>query len=107
MRQPAYAGCEIRAVGELPHTDFVMDRIFWIGVYPGLTRPMLDHIGGTITGFVADRPSASHRVRCECRCFPARLRGYPQAEIALPPHRGSGEQKTFQVAGLGYCGAFH
>ena len=55
MRQPAYAGCEMRAVGELPNTDFVMDRVFWVGVYPGLTRPMLDHIVGTITAFVAGK----------------------------------------------------
>jgi len=51
-RQPAYAGCELRAVGKLSHTDFVMDRIFWVGVYPGLTRPMLDHIVATIRKFV-------------------------------------------------------
>jgi CDP-6-deoxy-D-xylo-4-hexulose-3-dehydrase len=52
LRQPAYAGCELRAVGKLSHTDFVMDRIFWVGVYPGLTRPMLDHIVATIRKFV-------------------------------------------------------
>ena len=52
MRQPAYAGCELRAVGDLPNTDFVMDSAFWVGVYPGLTRPMLDFVAETITGFV-------------------------------------------------------
>jgi CDP-6-deoxy-D-xylo-4-hexulose-3-dehydrase len=53
LRQPAYEGCEHRAVGELPNTDFVMNSVFWIGVYPGLTRPMLDFVVGAISGFVS------------------------------------------------------
>jgi CDP-6-deoxy-D-xylo-4-hexulose-3-dehydrase len=44
LRQPAYEGCQSRAVGDLPNTDFVMNNVFWIGVYPGLTRPMLDFV---------------------------------------------------------------
>jgi len=52
LRQPAYANCELRTVGELPNTDFVMDRVFWVGVYPGLSQPMLDHIVSTIRDFV-------------------------------------------------------
>jgi CDP-6-deoxy-D-xylo-4-hexulose-3-dehydrase len=43
-RQPAYEGWEYRVSGELTNTDFVMDRVFWIGVYPGLTVEMLDFI---------------------------------------------------------------
>jgi len=52
LRQPAYAGCELRAVGTLPNTDFVMNNVFWVGVYPGLSQPMLDHIIITIREFV-------------------------------------------------------
>jgi CDP-6-deoxy-D-xylo-4-hexulose-3-dehydrase len=40
-------------VGELPNSDFVMNRVFWIGVYPGLTREMLDFMVKTATEFVA------------------------------------------------------
>jgi CDP-6-deoxy-D-xylo-4-hexulose-3-dehydrase len=39
-------------VGDLPNTDFVMSNVFWIGVYPGLTKQMLDFVARTITEFV-------------------------------------------------------
>jgi len=57
LRQPAYEGCYYRAVGSLPNTDFVMNNVFWIGVYPGLTRPMLDFVAGTITDFATNSTS--------------------------------------------------
>jgi len=53
LRQPAYEACEYRAVGELPNTDFVMNNVFWIGVYPGLTSPMLDFVADTISNFAS------------------------------------------------------
>jgi CDP-6-deoxy-D-xylo-4-hexulose-3-dehydrase len=52
LRQPAYEGREYRVVGELKNTDFVMNQVFWIGVYPGLTREMLDFMVKTATEFV-------------------------------------------------------
>lgn len=51
-RQPAYQGRRYRIVGNLPNSDFVMNNVFWIGVYPGLTLPMLDFVATTITDFV-------------------------------------------------------
>ena len=51
LRQPAYEGCEYRVIGDLPNTDFVMNNVFWIGVYPGLTTTMLDFVVGTIHRF--------------------------------------------------------
>lgn len=53
LRQSAYDGCEYRAVGNLPNTDFVMNNVFWIGVYPGLTTEMLDYVSQSIFAFVA------------------------------------------------------
>ncbi|MGI4756713.1 MAG: lipopolysaccharide biosynthesis protein RfbH [Janthinobacterium lividum] len=47
-RQPAYKDSEYRVVGELVNTDFVMNQVFWIGVFPGLTKEMLDHIVDTM-----------------------------------------------------------
>jgi len=54
LRQPAYEGCEYRVIGNLPNTDYVMNNVFWIGVYPGLTKPMLDYVAETIIHFVAE-----------------------------------------------------
>jgi len=55
LRQPAYEGCEYRVVGELKNTDFVMNSVFWIGVYPGLTTEMLDYVVESIRGFVREQ----------------------------------------------------
>jgi CDP-6-deoxy-D-xylo-4-hexulose-3-dehydrase len=53
LRQPAYEGCEYRAVGDLRNTEFVMNNVFWIGVFPGLTKPMLDFVSSTIVDFAS------------------------------------------------------
>ena len=52
MKQPAYRNVDFRVVGDLTNTDIVMRRTFWVGVYPGLTEPMLDYIADSITEFV-------------------------------------------------------
>jgi CDP-6-deoxy-D-xylo-4-hexulose-3-dehydrase len=44
IRQPAYRGQNYRVIGDLKKSDEVMHNVFWIGVYPGLTRPMLDYV---------------------------------------------------------------
>ncbi len=37
-------GGSFRTVGELSNTDTIMSRSFWVGVYPGMTDPMLIYI---------------------------------------------------------------
>lgn len=49
IRQPAYREQNYRVVGDLARSDEVMHRVFWIGVYPGLTQPMLDYVAETLT----------------------------------------------------------
>jgi CDP-6-deoxy-D-xylo-4-hexulose-3-dehydrase len=51
-KQPAYQGRRFRVAGSLLNTDFVMNNVFWIGVFPGLTKSMLDYVAETIAGFV-------------------------------------------------------
>ena len=33
-----------RVVGELTNTDKIMEKTFWIGVYPGMTDEKLDYM---------------------------------------------------------------
>ncbi len=35
---------KFRAVGDLPHTDTVMNDTFWIGVYPGLGPAQIEYV---------------------------------------------------------------
>ncbi len=51
-RQPAYAAVPYRQVGDLAQSDFVMERVFWVGVYPGLTEEMLAYIAESLHTFV-------------------------------------------------------
>jgi CDP-6-deoxy-D-xylo-4-hexulose-3-dehydrase len=44
LRQPAYRGIPCRVIGDLANADRVMNQTFWIGVYPGLTSPMMDFV---------------------------------------------------------------
>ncbi|MBK9926884.1 MAG: lipopolysaccharide biosynthesis protein RfbH [Anaerolineales bacterium] len=44
IRQPAYREKNYRVVGDLAKADEVMNRVFWIGVYPGLDQSMLDYV---------------------------------------------------------------
>ena len=59
LRQPAYQGIAHRVVGELAHTDFVMERTFWIGVYPALTDRMIDYVLECFEEFVRCDHAAS------------------------------------------------
>jgi CDP-6-deoxy-D-xylo-4-hexulose-3-dehydrase len=51
VRQPAYKGLKYRVVGELSNSDRVMQSVFWVGVFPGLTEEMLAYMASTIRAF--------------------------------------------------------
>jgi CDP-6-deoxy-D-xylo-4-hexulose-3-dehydrase len=55
VRQPAYRDIAYRVAGSLENTDQVADRLFWIGVYPGLTPQMLDYVVDSIHTIIAER----------------------------------------------------
>ena len=44
IRQPAYNESKYRIAAPLVHTDFVMNNVFWIGVYPGIRQSMTDYV---------------------------------------------------------------
>ena len=50
-RQPYMKGRNFRIAGELTNTDIVMNDTFWIGVYPGLSKDMLDFVIGKLEAF--------------------------------------------------------
>jgi CDP-6-deoxy-D-xylo-4-hexulose-3-dehydrase len=47
LRQPAYHDIKRRVIGDLRNTDFVMNNVFWIGLYPGITQAMIDYMAET------------------------------------------------------------
>lgn len=51
LRQPAYLNVPHRVIGDLKNSDFVMNQVFWIGVYPGLDGEMLSYMTSTIRAF--------------------------------------------------------
>jgi CDP-6-deoxy-D-xylo-4-hexulose-3-dehydrase len=44
LRQPAYLQAPHRRVGDLPVADFIMNNVFWVGVYPGLRAEQVDYM---------------------------------------------------------------
>jgi CDP-6-deoxy-D-xylo-4-hexulose-3-dehydrase len=57
LRHPCFnamreSGTGYRVPGELTRTDLVMRSAFWVGVYPGMSDAMLNHIISTVRGFV-------------------------------------------------------
>ena len=44
VRQPAYRNVAHRVAAPLTNTDFIMNQVFWIGVFPGITPAMLDYV---------------------------------------------------------------
>jgi CDP-6-deoxy-D-xylo-4-hexulose-3-dehydrase len=58
LRQPAYRGIEYRAIGDMAVADEIMHQTFWVGVYPGLTEPMLSYVTESIGEGLGARASA-------------------------------------------------
>ena len=44
IRQPAYRDKPYRVAGDLKVSDTVMNQTFWIGIYPGISPPMIDYV---------------------------------------------------------------
>ena len=55
LKQPAYANITHRKIGDLKNTDFVMNQVFWVGVYPGLTDAHKDYMLSVLHDYVAEK----------------------------------------------------
>lgn len=55
LKQPAYINIEHRKVSDLSNSDLVMNRSFWVGLYPGLTEDMLHYISLNIEEFTESK----------------------------------------------------
>jgi len=51
VRQPAYLNMPHRVVGPLTNADIIMESTLWVGVYPALTKEMLDYVIETFHQF--------------------------------------------------------
>ena len=45
---------EYRVSGELKNTDLITSNTFWIGVYPGINKEMLDYVLECFNEFLKD-----------------------------------------------------
>ncbi|HTP39596.1 MAG TPA: DegT/DnrJ/EryC1/StrS family aminotransferase, partial [Steroidobacteraceae bacterium] len=53
IRQPYFKDRVHRVSGTLANTDVVMNRTFWVGLYPGLSTDMLDFTADKLIEFVS------------------------------------------------------
>ena len=51
-KQPVYRDVKYRTVGDLRNADYIMENVFWIGVYPGLSDDMLHYIVESLQAIV-------------------------------------------------------
>jgi CDP-6-deoxy-D-xylo-4-hexulose-3-dehydrase len=53
IKQPAYSDMKYRSLDTLVNTDLVMNNLFWIGVYPGLTEEKIRFVLETFGEFLS------------------------------------------------------
>jgi len=52
-RHPSFENVKYRIYGNLKNTDFIMNNTFWIGVYPGLKKEIINYILQIFDKFLA------------------------------------------------------
>ena len=58
LRHPAFKDIECRVVGELANSDAVMNRTFFVGVYPGIDDARMDYVIAAFGRFMAGARAA-------------------------------------------------
>jgi CDP-6-deoxy-D-xylo-4-hexulose-3-dehydrase len=51
LKQPAYKNIKFRTDGNLKNTNLAMNDLFWIGVYPGITKEKINYVLGILGNF--------------------------------------------------------
>ena len=59
LRHPAFESIERRVVGDLANTDVVMNRTFFVGVYPGIDDARMDYVIDAFGRFMAGARAAA------------------------------------------------
>ncbi|HEX7603077.1 MAG TPA: DegT/DnrJ/EryC1/StrS family aminotransferase, partial [Polyangiaceae bacterium] len=54
-RQPYLEGRTVRVASSLANTDVIAANTLWLGVFPGLTEPMLDWVVDSVTAFTREQ----------------------------------------------------
>jgi len=55
IKQPAYNNVKYKIINNLKNTDLVMNHLFWIGVYPGITREHIKFITSIFHKFIRNK----------------------------------------------------
>jgi CDP-6-deoxy-D-xylo-4-hexulose-3-dehydrase len=55
IKQPAYSSMKYRVAETLANTDTIMNDLFWIGVYPGLTNDMIQYVLDKFSEFITPK----------------------------------------------------
>ena len=60
IKQPYFIDYEIgyKSASELTNTDIIMNDTFWIGLYPAITKEMIEYTTATFSEFLASRVTA-------------------------------------------------
>src|SRR5262249_42080661 len=61
VRQPAYKDVPHLRIGDLASVDVVMNHVFWIGVYAGLTESMINYMLESLHEVVRQRTGTRKR----------------------------------------------
>ena len=58
IRQPIFDGMvrdiDYKVVGDLPNTDKIMNDSFWVGIYPGMSKEVVEYMARTVREFVKE-----------------------------------------------------
>jgi CDP-6-deoxy-D-xylo-4-hexulose-3-dehydrase len=72
LRHPAFEAIERRVVGDLANTDAVMNRTFFVGVYPGIDDARMDYVIDAFGRFMAGARAAVRSVDADMPSSPER-----------------------------------